>query len=142
MFDQRQTKTQSAYAPRACHIALSEPLEDVRQEFRLDAFAVIAHDDGDVRVRAFERDFDAPAFGRELDRIREQVPDDLLQTVDVARDLAGERVQVGDYADAFGLRRRMRHIQSGGDHGDKVHRLYFELELAADDPSRVEQVLD
>src|SRR5262245_58021057 len=106
MFDQRQTKAQSADAPRARHVALSESLEDVRQEIRLDAFAVVAHDDGDVPVHAFERDFDAPAFLCELDRIREQIPDDLLQTVVVARDLAGERIQVGDYTDAFGLRRR------------------------------------
>jgi hypothetical protein len=66
----------------------------------------------------------------------------LLQPVGVARDLAGERVQVGDYTYAFGLRRRTRHIQSGSDHGDQVRRLYFEFELAADDPSGVEQVFD
>src|SRR5262245_17363475 len=99
----------------------------MRKELRLDAFTVVAHDDGDVRVRAFEREFDTPAFGCELDRIREQVPDDLQQTVGVARDLARERVQVGGYTNAFGLRRRTHHIDSGGDHGDKVHRLYFEL---------------
>src|SRR5262245_45219157 len=99
----------------------------MRKELRLDAFPVIAHDDGDVRVRAFEREFDTPAFGCELDRIREQVPDDLLQAVGVACDLARERVQIGGYTNAFGLRRRMRHIEGGGDYGDKVHRLYFEL---------------
>src|SRR5262245_14284238 len=99
----------------------------MRKELRLDAFTVVAHDDGDVPVRAFECEFDTPAFGCELDRIREQVPDDLLQPVGVACDLARERVQVGGYTNAFGLRRRTNHIESGGDHGDKIHRLYLEL---------------
>src|SRR5262249_61284054 len=56
------------------HIALPEPLEHVRKERRVDALAGVTHGDLDVRVDALEDDLDAPAPGREPDRVRQQVP--------------------------------------------------------------------
>src|SRR6266508_1928316 len=48
------------------------------------ADARVADDDPDVFAGAFGPQFDAPAGGSELDRVREQVPDDLLQPGRVA----------------------------------------------------------
>ena len=49
----RESQSQAREAPRAAAVGLAEFLEDVRQEFRGDAFAVVAHlAVGHVRVDA------------------------------------------------------------------------------------------
>src|SRR5262249_61773750 len=68
----------------AGRIDLSEAVEALRQQFWLNAFARVGDDDPDVLAAAFGPEFDAPAGGSELDRAREQVPDDLLQPRRVA----------------------------------------------------------
>ena len=57
-------------------------------------------------VHALQPHLHAAAARRELDGVREQVPDDLLQAVGVARDGAGPRVEDRLQADALGLGRR------------------------------------
>ncbi len=64
-------------------LRLSEALEDVRQEGRRDPLAGVAHAQLDVAVDRTDGDRDASASGRELHRVRKQVPGDLLDTVGV-----------------------------------------------------------
>ena len=67
--------------PSACR----NGVEHVRQELRLDARAGVLHrQDGSRRVRV-EPDGDRAVRRRELHRVRQQVPDDLLQPIRVAR---------------------------------------------------------
>src|SRR6185503_15457253 len=65
---------------------LAEALEDVPQEFGADADAGVG--DGDHRAigQPLELDRDRAARGRELDRIRDDVPDDLLEPGRIADD--------------------------------------------------------
>ena len=58
--------------------------EDVRQERRLDADAGVGDDQRVVLAVAAERHRDAAARRRELHRVREQVPDHLLQPIGIA----------------------------------------------------------
>ena len=82
----RQPEPQSAGLARRASLRLSKPFEHVRQEVRTNADARVADDDFDVRVHAFEPDLDAPFLRRELHRIRQKIPDDLLQSIGIARD--------------------------------------------------------
>src|SRR5262249_26352182 len=123
-------------------VGLAEPLEDVRQELRLDADAGIADRDLDPVSGAPQPRFDAPAFARELDGVREQVPDGLLQTASVA-----------DHHAALAFNRRAQghpfHCGAGPDDVDgglkdafDLDRLGVEFEPAGDDARGVEDVID
>src|SRR5262249_12892825 len=78
MLHQRQPQPKAAAPQRTGRIDLSEAVEDLWQEFRLNALARVADDDPDVFAGAFGPQFDAPAGGCELNRVREQVPADLI----------------------------------------------------------------
>ena len=67
-------------------VGLREPLEDVRQEGRLDALSGVGDDDDDIVAGVLHLDAHASAARRELDRVRQQVPHDLLEAVLVGDD--------------------------------------------------------
>ena len=81
MADDRQAEAHAAVATARTGVALAETLEHVRQEIRLDAGPRVGDRDFHLRARPPQAELDGAAFGRELDRIREQVPDDLLQPI-------------------------------------------------------------
>src|SRR5262245_17898990 len=64
--------------------ALPELLENVRKEFRMDAYACIADPNACRGRPAFKAHVHSPAVPCELDRIRKQVPNDLLDAVAIA----------------------------------------------------------
>src|SRR5215510_9200794 len=142
LFDQRQPQPQAAEAPRHRSVGLPEAVEDVRQKFRLDALAVVADDDADALGVALHSQFDLPAFGREFDGVREQVPDDLLQSVGVAQHHFGLRAEMGDQLDPFRLGCRTYGPERGFDSRREVGRLRFQAQPAGDDARRIEQVFD
>ncbi len=80
---------------------MRETLEDVRQEFRRDAFARVADADLDVRVDARQHELHAPALRRELHGVGDEIPDDLLQPIRVAVHGHTERLDDGLQAHAF-----------------------------------------
>ena len=87
---------------------------------------------------------DAAAARRELDRVGEQVPEDLLQPARVAGDRCrAVRVEHRSQADALGARRPGATVSTRGvDDAGEVQRLHVQPHLAGDDPAHVEQVLD
>jgi hypothetical protein len=74
ILDDRQPEPEAAIPARGRRIGLAESIEHAGQEFRLDAEAGVLHDDLHVRVHALQDYLDAPARRRELDGIRQQVP--------------------------------------------------------------------
>ena len=70
--------TESGVTSRRRAIGLAEALKYVWQKVRTDALACI--DDADLHVvcRGLDEDINTSALRRELDRIREQIPDHLL----------------------------------------------------------------
>src|SRR5262249_26986862 len=95
VFDESQAEAEAAVPSSARRVGLAEAVKDVWQEIRADAFARVAHGDANVWVHALQLRFDATALRRELDRVGEQVPDDLLQPVRIAGDLTNFGGQVG-----------------------------------------------
>ncbi len=82
----RQPETESGVTSRRRAIGLAEALEQVWQKVRADALAGIDDPDLHAVVRGFDEDPNTSAFRRELDRIREQIPDHLLESASVAAD--------------------------------------------------------
>src|SRR5262245_65705639 len=113
MFNERQTESQPAIAPCARRVGLPEAVEDEWQEFRLDAFAIVADCDADMIGGALHPQLDPPAFGRELDRVCQEVPYDLLQASRVAERLFRRRAEIGDERDPLRLRRLAHGCERG-----------------------------
>ena len=82
-----------------------------------------------------------PAGRRELDRVREQVPDHLRQPVGVADERADSAVEFGVDPDRLGIGRRANRLDCTPHQIEQPHRPRFEPELAADRPRHVEQVV-
>src|SRR5262245_8787703 len=62
-------------------VCLTKSIEDVWQEFQANTFSCIADYDSQVVPYLFRRHHNDAAAGRELDRVREQIPKDLLQSI-------------------------------------------------------------
>src|SRR5215472_10233242 len=75
----RQAETEPTVAARARAVRLPEAVEHVRQELRRDAFPRVGHADAGAVRTGVEVKIDPPVGGRELDRVLEQVDDDLLE---------------------------------------------------------------
>jgi len=124
--DDGEADAEPAVLARAGAVGLTEVLEDVRQKVGTDPRAVIGDDDLGLLARALERDFDPTAFGRELDGVRQQVPDHLLQAVWVAGDRADVAPVARDEPDGFRFRRRMHHVHRRRYDGRQFDGLHFE----------------
>src|SRR5438309_2359571 len=79
----REAEPKSAMSTRRRTIGLAKAIEYERQESRVDPLARIAHANLDAFVCSRERDAHVPSARRELDRVREQIPDDLLEPAGV-----------------------------------------------------------
>ena len=79
-----QAESEAAGLSCRARLGLAETLEHVLQEVGMDAHARVAHDNLDMRVHAFEANLHAAMLGRELHRIRHEIPDDLLQAAWIA----------------------------------------------------------
>lgn len=139
-----QAQPQAAVQARVVvFFALVEGVEDAPQRLRGNADAGVGHVHGDPAGRgAAQEDFDAPAVGRELERVLEQVPENLLHARGVGahhQRLRGRRVAQVDAARggffAEGLDDR---LQQAGQVGGRE----FQAELVVDDFRDVEQVVD
>ena len=125
----RETETESL---RAAGLLLTEALEDVRQELRSDALAGVRDGHAHALVGTFDGDRDRPTFGGELDRVREQVGDDLPEPPRIAEHMAGlldREIQRDLLRRALRARREHRRL----DDGSKRHVLRLELQRAGHD---------
>src|ERR1051325_5086066 len=107
----RQTQSQSALLPRNRSFRLTKTIEHVRQELRRDAVAGIADCQSSRRLDAVEIDAHTAAPLRKLDRVGEQIPDDLPQTIWVAfhQTLFGHKARL--QSDAFHVGSRTQGIE-------------------------------
>ncbi len=67
--DDRQPEPQAAEVARRRGVPLAEPLEQMRDEIRVDANPGVRNADLDVRVHTPEGDLHLPLFLRELDGV-------------------------------------------------------------------------
>src|SRR5258708_5511949 len=81
MLDDRQAKPE---ALRTARILLLESLEDLGKELGSDPLARVRDDDPDALVPTLEAHGDRPSLGCELDRVREQVRENLPEATGIA----------------------------------------------------------
>jgi len=94
-FRNRQTEPEPAIAALKCAFALLERIENAIHDFRLDPDAGVVHGDGEqLWFRIGRGNGDLAVIGRELDRVLEQVPNDLLELGRVTGDVMGATPQV------------------------------------------------
>src|SRR5262249_1142349 len=80
-----QTEAKPAVSSRPRTVSLSEAIENVRQSLFRYSLSGIAYSDQCVVTNLFKFDVDLSADGRKLDRIRQKIPEDWLQTLRIAR---------------------------------------------------------
>ena len=85
----RQPQAQAAELPRDRAFRLLEGVEDPRQRLRLDADPAVVHLDDHVLLVRPAADAHAAAVRRELDRVLQEVPEDLLEPGRVGLDPVG-----------------------------------------------------
>ena len=137
-----ETETEAAVSAADRRLALAEAVEHERQQVRPNALAGVRDGDPRHRVGPLQPDVHTTAHRRELDRVGEEVPDDLLQAIGVGRDGAEGSVQARLEPDASGVGRGLHRFHRGHDDGDQIDRSDIQAELAGDDAGDVEEVFD
>ena len=79
-----------------------------------------------MRAVALDAHTHLAADGRELDRVQQEVPDDLLQTARLAHDGADARLELRPHGDALGRRRGAHGVHGSLDDAAHVRRLGVE----------------
>ena len=87
-------------------------------------------------------DLDTPAAWGELDGIRQEIPDDLLQTLRVARDGHARPIDGGLQLDALRGRGRRHCFQRILNYACEIDRPHVQAKLAGDDPRDIEDIAD
>jgi hypothetical protein len=83
MLDNRETEAKAAMRPRRRAVSLLKPIEHPRQQVWCDADAGVMDHNLRAAVDALDTDIDHPLFGRELQRVRQEIRDHLLQALGI-----------------------------------------------------------
>ena len=112
------------------------------QEGWRDPSTCVRHDDFDVRVFPLHSDVNAAALRREFDRVRQQIPDDLLKTPRVA--VQRPRIGIKEHLKPHVLRVRGRpnDVDRRLDDFCRLERRQGKSQLPGNDTVEVEQVFD
>src|SRR5262249_29060751 len=133
MVNNCETKTQTAMLSSTPTFCLPEAVKDIRQKVGPNSLPCVAHNNFDVRVDPFESDLHTPALGRKIDRVGEEIPQDLLQPGGVAGDRTGVRVDHGLDSDSLCLGGRGNGANSRLDDRRESHRTDVKAKLPCDD---------
>src|SRR5947207_1636112 len=100
------------------------------QEIRGDSGAVVRDDDFRARANVPKEYADVPACGRELDRVREQVPDDLFEAGRIGGHWPDARIDVAFDDDALLVGHVLDRFDGVVDHPRHINTLDLEPQLA------------
>src|SRR5215467_9657348 len=79
LLDHGQTDSHARLRTTGARISLTKNLEDMRQKRRVNSLPVVAHLQHDVVNVFFETNGDDAAARRKLDRVVQEIPDDLFE---------------------------------------------------------------
>ena len=142
LLDDRQAEAEAAVTARGRGVRLLERLEDVGQRLAPDPLAGVLHRHAHVGALALCADPDAAPLGRELHRVRQQVPDDLLHPIGVGGDDQRVVHRLDRDGDPLALRGRRHRLDRRRHCLGDLGRAQAQRQLAADDARDVEDVLD
>ena len=135
-------ETESGVTSRRRAIGLAEALEHVWQKVRTDALACIDDPDLHVVFRRFDEDPNTSALRRELDRIREQIPDHLLESSQRHRYASVAARSVVTSLERSWPSTTMEVVERRLRHGDKIDGLRRQVKGSRNDSGHIQQVLD
>src|SRR5262249_37635083 len=141
-FGQRQAQAGAFVFAAEAAVDLAEALERLGNVLGRNADAAIGDGDGDSLCRLCGRHTDFAAARRELDRVGEQVEQDLAQPSSIGAEQGN--VGAGGLGDAYarGVRLSARHLQRAAYDLVDIERLLIELEPAGVDLREIENVVD
>src|SRR5215510_2720184 len=129
----RETETESTVISGGRTVRLAEAIEDVWQKILLDAHAGVIHDDLYVRIDSLQGDLDQPALASKLHAIREQVPNNLLQSFTIAEHWSNVRLEQYFQANTLCFGSGLNTLCRRFDHFLKVAGDELQAQLAGDD---------
>ena len=138
--DDRQAEAETRDRP--ARVGLTESIEDVRQARGGNALARVPHLEDGLASRAAQREIHAALVGCELDGVRQEVREDLLQAVGIRDDGPHRLVDVDTQSDRLGGRRGLHGLDGRRHHRRRLDLARRDPQLAGDDARDVEQVLD
>src|SRR5262245_22315743 len=123
-------------------VGLAKAVENVRQKFRSDALASIAHCDLEIRIDSRQPNLNPALFGRELDRISKKIPDNLLQALGVPgyRPCLGIEHRLEPHA--FGVSGWAHYLEGCFNYRYEFDRPYIQAQLSCDDSRDIQQIID
>ena len=131
------------HVPRVVRrIGLSETVEDVGQELGRDSLAGVGDDNPHALVVGGHGHVDAAAGARELDRVVNQIPENLLDATAIRRDARQVGVTGRGQPDAFRVGGRLERLDRRVDGGADIERPAFEARRSRRQLVHLEQVFD
>jgi len=137
-----ESETQSTMLSSSRAISLSEAFKDVGQELLVDSLAGIRNTDFDRAASLRNLYANTPAAVRKLHRIRQQIPNDLLQPVCVAGNHRGRGVEMSFDPDPLRVSRGTHNVNRILDYRHDFQRVKIEIQITGDDARNVENVVD
>ena len=138
---ERKTQPGALLAPAGSGVHLEELVEDLALILRRDPDSRVHHRDLDGRRLALSGHRHRPILRRELDRVRDQVQQHLLQLSGVGDHVSRAR-DLGADVDPLLLRQRLHEVQDLRHDCLDLDRLQAQLHLSCLDLGQVEDVVD
>ena len=142
MADDGEAEAETAVAASGPRIRLTKTLEHVGQEIGRDAGTGVDDGDLDSGVHARHAQRDRARFGRELNRIGQQVPDDLLQPIRIGDDRRQLGLVARLEAEGLGAQRRAHRFNGGADDFFNADGTRLQTQLAGNRARHVEQIVN
>src|SRR5688572_30940434 len=95
-----------------------------------------------MRVDAAESDADTAVSGHKLNRVRNQIPHNLLQSYWIAKHRSGAEIERNVHSELFCFCCRPQRFHRGVYHRGQIHGLGIKAQFARDDARHVEHVVD
>jgi hypothetical protein len=138
----RETQTETAMAASHPGVYLTKALEDMRKKLGRNADSGILNGDFDLRLHSAQPHTYPALVIRELDGIRQEVPQDLSKPLGVAPHWRHVRIDDHLGVNAFGVGSGPNDFDGVLNQRGKVHGLEVQTEFARNDTGHVEHVLD
>src|SRR5690242_14108705 len=138
----REPESQPAMLSSRRAIGLSKSLKDVRQELPTDAAACIGHTHLNCGTSPSDLHTNTPTPDSKLHRIRQQIPNHLLEPVCIARNHQRRRVEKLLDLDSLRVSRRPHYVDRILHDRHNFQRVQIEIKISGDDTRHVENVVD
>jgi hypothetical protein len=123
-------------------VGLTKSIKDVRQKLFINALPGIRHSDFNCTAGLHHLHAHAPATLSKLHRIRQEIPNHLLEPVCVTGNHSGRRIEIRFDTDTLRVCSLSHDIDRILHHRHHFQRVQIEIKVTGDDARNVEDVVD